>query len=250
MDVLLLVIKVVIVMLKNFACILGLMMILSSSVVLAEDMEVKGEYNFETGKIWGFPGYKVLFQVSDPDIAEVFKADNGEIRVRFISPGDVYIKAIFFRIDKTTEEEMYLFHVTGTDTGETAVDRNTFAEEILKLVNEERAKVHLKPLKLADDLCQWANIRAKECVELFSHTRPNGKSGLDIISANKYSIRGENLSLGSTTPEQVMYQWMHSPSHRDNILFPDYTELGVGYYYDEDFMHSRRHYWVQLFGRR
>ena len=226
------------------------MLVLSASVVSAEEpIEIQGEYDIETGKIWGIPGYKVVFQSSDPNIAEVFKAKNGEIRIRFNSPGDVYVKAIFFRVDKTTEEEWYLFHVTGEATGETAINRNTFAEEILKLVNEERAKEHLKPLKLADDLCQWANIRAKECVELFSHTRPNGEDGLDIISAKKYRIRGENLSVGSTTPEQVMYQWMHSPSHRDNIMFPDYTELGVGYYYDEDFMHSRRHYWVQLFGR-
>ena len=235
--------------LRRFICLLGLLIILSSSVVSAEDVEIKGEYNFTTGKIWGFPGYKVLFQVSDPNIAEVFKAKNGEVRVRFTSPGDVYVKAIFFRIDKSTEEEWYLFHVTGDEKGETAINRNTFAEEILRLVNEERAKEHLKPLKLADDLCEWANIRAKECVELFSHTRPDGTDGLDIISAKKYKIRGENLSLGSSTPEQVMYQWMHSPSHRDNIMFPDYTELGVGYYYDEDFMHQSRHFWVQLFGR-
>ena len=237
-------------MLKKFIY-LFLMFLLFASTVSAEEMEdIKGEHNINTGTIWGFPGYKVLFQVSDPNIAEVFKAKNGEVRVRFNRPGDVYVKAIFFRVDKSTEEEMYLFHVTGSDTGETAIDRNTFAEEILKLVNEERAKKHLKPLKLAEDLCQWADIRAKECSELFSHTRPNGEDGLDIISSSKYRIRGENLSLGSTTPEQVMYQWMHSPSHRDNILFPDYTELGVGYYYDEDFMHQSRHYWVQLFGRR
>ena len=236
--------------LKKIVYLLVLMFILSSSAVSAEEPEeIKGEYNFQTGKIWGFPGYKVLFQVSDPSVAEVFKAKNGEVRVRFISPGDVYVKAVFFRVDKTTEEEWYLFHVTGNSTGETAIDQNTFAEEILRLVNEERAKENLQPLKLADDLCQWANIRAKECVELFSHTRPNGEDGLGIISAKKYKRRGENLSVGSTTPEQVMDQWMNSPSHRDNILFPDFTELGVGYYYDEDFMHSRRHYWVQLFGK-
>lgn len=236
--------------LKRMVYLLTCILMLSSSVALAEEPgEIKGEYNFQTGKIWGFPSYKVLFQVSDPSIAEVFKAKNGEVRVRFVSPGDVYVKAIFFRVDGTTEEEWYLFHVTGESKGETAIDRSTFAEEILRLVNEERAKENLKPLELADDLCQWANIRAKECVELFSHTRPNGEDGLNIISSKKYRTRGENLSLGSSTPEQVMDQWMNSPSHRDNILFPDYTHLGVGYFYDEDFMHSRRHFWVQLFGR-
>ena len=236
--------------LKKIAYLLICMLVLSSSIASAEEPgEIVGEYDFKTGRIFGIPQRKVLFQVSNTNIAEVFKAKNGEVRVRFISPGDVYVKAILFRVDGSTEEEWYLFHVTGNTTGETAIDRSTFAEEILRLVNEERAKENLKPLKLADDLCEWANIRAKECVELFSHTRPNGEDGLNIISAKKYKIRGENLSLGSSTPEQVMDQWMNSPSHRDNIMFPDYTHLGVGYFYDEDFMHSRRHYWVQLFGR-
>ena len=235
---------------KKIVYLLICILMLSSSVALAEEpVEVVGEYDFKTGRIFGIPQRKVLFQVSDTNIAEVFKAKNGEVRVRFLSPGDVYVKAILFRVDGSTEEEWYLFHVTGDDAGDTAINRDTFAEEILRLVNEERAKEHLKPLKLADDICQWANIRAKECVERFSHTRPNGEDGLDIISAKKYKRRGENLSAGSTTPEQVMDQWMNSPSHRDNILFPDFTELGVGYYYDEDFKHSRRHFWVQLFGK-
>ena len=193
------------VILRKALWLLICIIVLSSSIALAEEsIEIVKEYNYPTGKIWGFPGYKVLFQVSDPNIAEVFKAKNGEIRVRFVNPGDVYVKVIFFRVDGTTEEEWYLFHVSGESKGETAIDRNTFAEEILRLVNEERAKENLKPLQLADDLCQWANIRAKECVELFSHTRPNGEDGLDIISNKKYKTRGENLSLGSTTPEQVM----------------------------------------------
>ena len=225
------------------------MMLSTISLVEAAE-EVVAEYNFKTGKIWGFPGYKVIFQVSDYQIAEVFKAKNGEARVRFTHPGDVYVKAIFFRVDGTTEEEVYLFHVTGNETGEDAIDRSTFANRILELVNQERAKFKLKPLKLADDLCQWANIRAKECVERFEHIRPNDEDGVDIISSTAYKIRGENLSRGSASPEQVMIEWMNSPSHRDNILFPDYTHIGVGYYYEEDFMKPYRHFWVQLFGRK
>ena len=225
-----------------------MMILIISSTTFAED-EIKAEKNIQTGKIWGFPSYKVLFQVSDPNIAEVFKAKNGEVRVRFLSPGDVYVRAIFFRSDNSTEEELYLFHVTGDSKGDTAVDRNTFAQKILELVNIERANYNLKPLKLADDLCQWADIRAKECVERFEHIRPNGDNGENIISAQRYKIRGENLSRGSSSPEQVMIEWMNSPSHRDNILFADYTHLGVGYYYEEDFLKPYRHYWVQLFGR-
>ena len=228
-----------------------LVIFLLTPIVLAEEFEgeVEREYNFQTGRIWGVPGYKVLFQVSDYQIAEVFKAKNGEVRVRFTHPGDVYVKAIFYLTDGSTDERLYLFHISGDETGETAIDRSNFANRVLELVNEERAKKKLKPLKLAEDLCQWADIRAKECVEVFAHVRPNGDDGVNIITSKKYNIKGENISRGSSSPEQVMYEWMHSPTHRDNILFPDYTELGVGYYYEEDFMKPYRHYWVQLFGR-
>jgi uncharacterized protein YkwD len=39
---------------------------------------------------------------------------------------------------------------------------------------------------------------------------------------------GENIAAGYPTPEAVVSGWMSSPEHRDNILSPDYTEIGVG----------------------
>ena len=59
-------------------------------------------------------------------------------------------------------------------SGET-VDTNTleeYAQEVIRLTNEERAKAGLPALKVNDKLMQAAAIRAEELTEKFSHTRP------------------------------------------------------------------------------
>ena len=218
----------------------ALMILIMSSIVRAE--EVEKEYDIETGRLWGFPSYVVTFELSDPNVAEVVKK-NGNNLVHFVNPGDVYVRAIFYSGGRPAETHLYLFHVTGEPRGANAVDRSTFAQEILNLVNVERARVGLKPLRLSNDLNRYSAIRAKEIVKSFSHTRPNGENGALIIPKARY--RGENLAAGAASPSAVVQQWMESPGHRDNILFGEYEELGVGYYFDNDGRY--RHYWVQLF---
>ena len=222
----------------------ALIVLMMISIVRAEDIEQ--EIEIETGHYWGFPGYVVTYELGDPSIAELTKSKTGDTFVRFINPGDVYVRATFYSGGQAVESELYLFHVTGEARGANAVDRNTFAQEVLILVNAERARVGAPPLRLANDLNRYADIRAKEIVKQFSHTRPNGENGALIIPACRY--RGENLSAGAASPQSVMYQWMHSPKHRENILFADYEELGVGYCFDDE--GEYKHYWVQLFRTR
>jgi len=232
---------------KNLLVTLIILIVTSNLPVSAESIEepIAAEYTKTTGTIWGFPKERVFFEVSDIDIAEVLKSRNGEFRVRFKRPGDVYVRATFYDVGREIDTRVYLFHIIGEATDEIAVNRNTFAHEVLDIVNQERAKAGLKPLKLAADLNEYANIRAKECIQKFSHTRPNGQDGVLIVPKETYKFVGENLSGGSTSAKAVMEQWMNSPTHRDNILFADYDELGVGYVFDENSRY--RHYWVQLF---
>ena len=204
------------------------------------------EVSRPTGTIWGYPGNEVSFVVEDLQKAEVFTARNGEQRLRLKRPGDVMVKAIFYESSGDILEYHILFHVTGQAVDETAVDRQSFARDVLELVNEERQKRHLEPLRLAQDLNDAAMIRAEECVRYFSHTRPDGSS-FHTVMRNPYRMAGENLSAGRPTAKATVDAWMDSPGHRDNILNPDYRELGVGYIYAANSRYH--HYWVQLFRR-
>lgn len=121
----------------------------------------------------------------------------------------------------------------------------SYAEQVVKLVNEERSKAGLPALNVMTDLTAAANVRAVEIKQSFSHTRPNGSSFSTAIKEQGVSFRGsgENIAWGQKTPQQVMNGWMNSDGHRANILNKNFKNIGVGYYQDE----KGTNYWVQLF---
>lgn len=134
-----------------------------------------------------------------------------------------------------------------TDINKPETDNETlsYAEQILKLVNKERAKVGLHALKLDTQVSSAASVRAKEIQTSFSHTRPDGRKFSSVLTDNgiRFTAAGENIAWGQTSPEQVMEAWMNSDGHRANILNAKFTKLGVGHLKNI----SGRNYWVQLF---
>lgn len=121
----------------------------------------------------------------------------------------------------------------------------SYAEQVVALVNEERAKAGLSPVELDAEIASAALIRANEIKTLFSHTRPDGRSFSTVLTDNgiRYNGAGENIAWGQRSPEQVMNAWMNSDGHRANILNARYTKIGVGHFQDS----SGRNHWVQLF---
>lgn len=114
------------------------------------------------------------------------------------------------------------------------VTYSAYANEVLRLVNIERANAGAAPLVLDEALCNAANMRAIEmdCTGVFGHKRPNGNSCFevyDICNVEWQSACGENIAAGQATPEEVMKSWLSSAGHKANILSPEYTKMGLGY---------------------
>ncbi|NLL38046.1 MAG: hypothetical protein GX254_00460 [Clostridiales bacterium] len=124
-------------------------------------------------------------------------------------------------------------------------DVGTFKARVVELVNAERAKEGLAELLELETLTAAADLRAYESAQSFSHTRPNGQRCFTVFSeySMKYKAAGENLAYGFKTPEAMIEAWMNSESHRANILDPDFTYIGIGYYVNE----NGRGYYSQLF---
>lgn len=134
---------------------------------------------------------------------------------------------------------------SGNNSGNMEGSTNlSYVEQVVALVNTERAKVNLPTLTMSEDLNRAAQIRAKETVQSFSHTRPNGSSFSSVLKENGISYRGagENIAWGQRTPEAVVKAWMNSDGHRANILNKNYTSIGVGYY-----LNGSTPYWAQIF---
>lgn len=120
-------------------------------------------------------------------------------------------------------------------------------EEVVRLVNVERAKNGLKPLTANWQLARVARYKSVDMRDkgYFSHTSPTYGSPFDMMKSFNisYSAAGENIAAGQTTAQAVMDSWMNSPGHRQNILSPNFSEIGVGYCTGG----SYRYYWTQMF---
>lgn len=77
-------------------------------------------------------------------------------------------------------------------------DLQTLREQMLTLINRERAAEGLRSLVLDDGLCQAAQVRAEELVQSYSHDRPDGRSCFTAMTEAGVSYRssGENIAAG------------------------------------------------------
>lgn len=119
-----------------------------------------------------------------------------------------------------------------------AVDINVLNNRMLSYINELRVSTGVDVLTLDLDLTAIADIRSKEASTDWSHTRPNGQQGVELISSDKW--RGENLSRikGTEDPKKaadVMFDdLVASPTHYDNMVFGDFTKIGISSYVEDD----------------
>ena len=65
--------------------------------------------------------------------------------------------------------------------------------------------------------------------DFYSHVSPEGVRLTGRLEAVNYSAEeaGENLAIGNDLPSDVVKAWMNSEPHRDNLLNPDFTEIGI-----------------------
>ena len=118
------------------------------------------------------------------------------------------------------------------------IDIEEFRQEVIRLTNKEREKAGLEPYKTHDTAMEFAQIRAEELAEKFSHTRPNGDSTGDY---GQYTF-GENIAMRQKSPKSVVDAWMNSPAHRSAIMSPEDEYFGVGVYEKNGTL-----YWTQEF---
>ena len=129
-----------------------------------------------------------------------------------------------------------------------------FAQEVLRLTNEFRAQNGLSALTMNEELAITAQKYSQTMAEgdFFNHIGADGSAPWDRAEAEGYTAMamGENIAAGQLTPEQVVQGWIDSPGHRENMLNPSYTELGVGYFELENDTGQVNYnrYWTQLFG--
>lgn len=115
-----------------------------------------------------------------------------------------------------------------------ADNMSEFERRVLELTNAERVSAGLPALTMHTQLSAVARRHSMDMYQrgFFSHVCPSEITPFDRINEASTTWRSasENIGSGQRTPEQVVRELMDSPPHRDNILDPNFTHIGIGFY--------------------
>jgi uncharacterized protein YkwD len=156
--------------------------------------------------------------------------------------------------ESTTKEPTTVETTTQKPEADTASEKERMMSlletEFVRLLNEERVKNGRGELKVNEILHKAARLRAVECLEKFSHTRPNGKSYKSILQGDleytwvhiseniawfyeaPYPVTNWNEVLTDsdmkTYAKDLFKMFKNSSIHYENILYKNFTETGFG----------------------
>jgi hypothetical protein len=107
---------------------------------------------------------------------------------------------------------------------------NISIQDLLTNTNMKRQANGLAPLKLNAQLNTAAEQKARHMFaqNYWAHVAPDGTTPWVFIkdSGYQYLYAGENLARGFNTGPEVVDAWMNSPTHKENMLSPYYTDIG------------------------
>ncbi|MGE6517497.1 SafA/ExsA family spore coat assembly protein [Lysinibacillus sphaericus] len=123
----------------------------------------------------------------------------------------------------------------------------TVEQEVVKLVNAERAKASLSALKEDWELSRVAKYKSQDMHDkkYFDHTSPTYGTPFTMMKnfGISYKSAGENIAKGQRSAAEVVKAWMNSEGHRANIMSKNFTHIGVGYV-------AEGNYWTQMFTQK
>jgi uncharacterized protein YkwD len=106
-----------------------------------------------------------------------------------------------------------------------------FPVVVAMLTNSARASQNLGALKDNALLDKAAQAKANDMAAkgYFAHVSPDGSQPWDWVrrAGYNYLYAGENLAVNFDDSNQVVNAWLASPTHRFNILRPQYTDIGI-----------------------
>ena len=140
-------------------------------------------------------------------------------------------------------------------------EERSVARQALELVNRLRRSPQrcgsrtlpaADPLRLSDPLGAAAVRHARDMAQhhYFEHQDRSGHTPADRVRATGYSERrvGENIARGALSTEDAITGWLSSPGHCENLMDPEFTEMGIAYASEPGDRTDL--YWVQVLAAR
>lgn len=202
---------------------------------------VQGElYNGELAYVFYSDSGKVLGTVPDSSVGIILRqegltqAEDDEQKSWFVENFNIY---------RGLDDGSYEGGSGSSGGGSSSsneIDIEEFRDEVFRLVNKAREKEGVEPVVSDPTAMEYAQIRAEEISEKFSHVSPDGT----VMQYSHYTF-AENIAKGGKTPNDAVTSWLNSSGHRATMLadYSDYGNcMGVGVYEENGTL-----YWVLEF---
>jgi uncharacterized protein YkwD len=109
---------------------------------------------------------------------------------------------------------------------------NIFLEEQIFIeINNIRKENNLLELTKNPELQRAAKLKTIDMInnKYFAHVSPTNYKWSDFIKDQGYNYiyAGENLAKDFENSKEIISAWLESPSHKENILNPEYVDTGI-----------------------
>lgn len=143
-----------------------------------------------------------------------------------------YLRQYFAQLEPKKDEQVEEEYFKLQPSSDIKIDEAA-EKAILEAVNKERASRGLKVLIAHPEIQKVARLHSADMYHrgYFAHLNPDGKDPFQRMADGKvaFTYAGENLALAPTIT-MVHQGLMNSPRHKENILKPEFTDLGIGIY--------------------
>lgn len=176
-------------------------------------------------------GFKSIDVLKKSDLVQIY----GKIRDWYIVQtekdliGCVHSKYIDIQKEETaSSSSIDVIQEEFIDTSAKAITDEE--QELLSLINSERAKNNLAKLEIDSEVQNIARLKAQDLVDnnYFAHISPLYGTPFEMLKNNSvnYKTASENIA-GNKSVEGAVSSWMNSEAHKNNILSNDYNYTGV-----------------------
>ena len=151
------------------------------------------------------------------------------------------------KIDNVEKNKMSI-STKDVSTSQSKSRKTSEEDQIIDFTNQQRKTHGLVSLNANSELMKLAEEQAKLMTSANQLSHSVGGQSLSVRlrrSQCNYMAAGENIAEGQSDAKEVVGDWMQSPGHRQNIVNPQYKEIGVACMQSA----SGRKYYVQVFAR-
>lgn len=211
-----------------------LAILLAASMAFAAVSSVSASYEFTDGASAEIGGSDEIGDAANTDeVDESAEEEQGFTDGYETSGADTQSAEIGFSDDFAVEDGENVAAATSQSTYNVHVSGTVYlseAEKFLELVNAERAKKGVEPMKLDNEMMRCAIDRAAQASIVYNHILPNDKQ----VRSKYPNIMTENISLKTKYSAETFFNsWMNSPAHKDALLTGNQDLLGFAVFKPE-----------------